>query len=98
MVVVGTTDDGKPVVKSKKGNLTVDVDGGATTNMVKPDNVKIKGYPNKCRKKSFRPRFSNIIAETWGEYGLKQLPVVGAVAGAGMAMWRLFQGDNWCRY
>lgn len=94
MVVKDGPDAGKPVVESKKGNLTVaGADGGATTNMVKPDNVKIKA-PNVGKKVLDQGKLAMAFARNMGEYGLKQLPLVGAVAGAGMAMWRLFQGDK----
>ena len=94
MVVADGPDAGKPVVESKKGNLTVaGPDGNATTNMVKPDNVKIQA-PNVGKKVLDQGKLAMAFARNMGEYGLKQLPLVGAVAGAGMAMWRLFQGDK----
>tara|TARA_B100001741_G_scaffold29740_2_gene21297 strand:- start:1352 stop:3202 length:1851 start_codon:yes stop_codon:yes gene_type:complete len=94
MVVADGPDAGKPVVESKKGNLTVaGADGGATTNTIKPDNVKIQA-PNVGKKVLDQGKLAMAFARNMGEYGLKQLPLVGAVAGAGMAMWRLFQGDK----
>ena len=94
MVVAEGPDAGKAVVESKKGNLTVaGADGKATTTMVKPDNVKIQA-PNVGKKVLDKSKLAMAFARNMGEYGLKQLPLVGAVAGAGMAMWRLFQGDK----
>ena len=99
--VVGTTPDGKNVVQSQKGNFTVQgADGKPTTNMVKPENVKplkvkIDG-PTKAKTSALAKTgdLAASLMKNIGKYGIKQVPLVGAVAGLGMAAHRLFKGDS----
>ena len=99
--VVGTTADGKNVVQSQKGNFTVQgADGKATTQMVKPEDIKgakIKiDAPQKAKAKGLAKAadLATSFLKNIGKYGIKQVPLVGAAAGLGMAAWRLMKGDK----
>jgi len=102
--VVGTDPQGRNVVQSQKGNFTVQgADGKPTTNMVKPENVKglkvgIDGAKNaKGAAKTALAKTGKLatsLMKNIGKYGIKQIPLVGAAAGLGMAAWRLIKGDK----
>ena len=99
--VVGTTADGQNVVQSQKGNLTVaGKDGLPTTNMVKPEDVKgmkvkIDGAGKQTTKGLAKVKdLASSFLKNVGKYGIKQMPLVGAAAGLGMAAWRLMKGDK----
>ena len=104
--VVGTDPQGRNVVQSQKGNFTVQgADGKPTTNMVKPENIKgakvgIDGAKNAktagktAGKLAKTGKLATSLMKNIGKYGIKQIPLVGAAAGLGMAAWRLIKGDK----
>jgi len=99
--VVGTDPQGRNVVQSQKGNFTVQgADGKPTTNMVKPQDIqgaKIKiDAPEKAKAKGLAKAadLASSFLKNVGKYGIKQVPLVGAAAGLGMAAWRLMKGDK----
>ena len=99
--VVGTDPQGRNVVQSQKGNFTVQgADGRPTTNMVKPEDIKgakIKiDAPAKAKTKGLAKAadLASSFLKNVGKYGIKQVPLVGAAAGLGMAAWRLMKGDK----
>tara|TARA_B100000073_G_scaffold76378_1_gene57684 strand:+ start:183 stop:1973 length:1791 start_codon:yes stop_codon:yes gene_type:complete len=99
--VVGTDPQGRNVVQSQKGNFTVQgADGKPTTQMVKPQDIKgakIKiDAPAKAKTKGLAKAadLASSFLKNVGKYGIKQVPLVGAAAGLGMAAWRLMKGDK----
>ncbi len=99
--VVGTDPQGRNVVQSQKGNFTVQgADGKPTTQMVKPQDIKgakIKiDAPAKAKAKGLAKAadLASSFLKNVGKYGIKQVPLVGAAAGLGMAAWRLMKGDK----
>ena len=99
--VVGTAPDGSNVVQSQKGNFTkAGKDGLPTTQMVKPQDIqgaKVKiDAPDKVKTKGLAKAadMASSFLKNVGKYGIKQVPLVGAAAGLGMAAWRLIKGDK----
>ena len=102
--VVGTAPDGSKVVQAQSGNFTKQgLDGKPTTQTVKPENVKglkvgIDGAKNaKGAAKTALAKTGKLatsLMKNIGKYGIKQIPLVGAAAGLGMAAWRLIKGDK----
>ena len=98
---VGITKDGTQVGVDKKGNLreVSKIDDKLTTKKVNPADlaeggkVTLTSKVDDAAKLADKAVMAKSLLKNMGKYGLKQIPVVGAVAGAGMALWRLFQGD-----
>lgn len=99
--VVGTAPDGSKVVQAQSGNFTkAGADGKPTTQIVKPQDIKgakIKiDAPEKAKAKGLAKAadLASSFLKNVGKYGIKQVPLVGAAAGLGMAAWRLIKGDK----
>ena len=99
--VVGTAPDGSKVVQAQSGNFTKQgVDGSPTTQTVKPQDIqgaKVKiDAPDKVKTKGLAKAadMASSFLKNVGKYGIKQVPLVGAAAGLGMAAWRLIKGDK----
>ena len=99
--VVGTAPDGSKVVQAQSGNFTkAGADGRPTTQIVKPQDIKgakIKiDAPAKAKTKGLAKAadLASSFLKNVGKYGIKQVPLVGAAAGLGMAAWRLMKGDK----
>ena len=99
--VVGTTEGGKNVVQAQSGNFTEQgADGKPTTKTVKPQDiqgakVKIDGAGKQTTKGLAKVKdLASSFLKNIGKYGIKQMPLVGAAAGLGMAAWRLMKGDK----
>lgn len=99
--VVGTAPDGSKVVQAQSGNFTKQgADGKPTTQTVKPQDIKgakVKiDAPDKVKAKGLAKAadMASSFLKNVGKYGIKQVPLVGAAAGLGMAAWRLMKGDK----
>tara|TARA_S200000501_G_scaffold268921_1_gene252636 strand:- start:1704 stop:3521 length:1818 start_codon:yes stop_codon:yes gene_type:complete len=99
--VVGTAPDGSKVVQAQSGNFTkAGADGRPTTQIVKPQDiqgakVKIDGAGKQTTKGLAKVKdLASSFLKNIGKYGIKQMPLVGAAAGLGMAAWRLMKGDK----
>ena len=98
---VGITKDGVQVRADKGGTLreVSKFDGELTTKKVNPSDlaeggkITVTNQLDDAAKLADKATMAKSLLKNMGKYGLKQIPVVGAVAGAGLALWRLFQGD-----